>query len=201
MLQEIDRDIADITTAIREYQAKITLLYGQYRKAIGQAVSRQLIQAVFVLCTKEYPQAFLRLSVGQRQDLQLSLQKLAGAISIAVTEQLAELSTADLLNSEPLDKLLVDLLDRASQQANQLLTERQIIPAPQPKEEPPSQIYLRPAEVEYVDRQVMSFRSEIRVLSARCQHLQSQLSKKQQARQIVEAEQAWCLTWTTQEIS
>jgi hypothetical protein len=193
LLQEIDREIAQLLTTIEEHQAKIAILYNRYREAIGKAVAKQLIQGSYLICTREYPQAFLLLSIGQRQDLQGNLQNLARDSAAEVTEKLTQLPTAELLNSEPLDKLLQELLDRACERINQLLIEWEIIPA-----DPPKQMRLRAVEVEYIDREVMSLRSEIRVLGGRCQHLQSQLVKKQQARQIAEAEQAWHLTWVSQ---
>jgi hypothetical protein len=194
LLEQIEREIDQIKQTIADYEQKITIAYDHYRGTIATSVGKQLIQATFSLCTRAYPAKFLGLSVGQRQELQKDFQKLAKSTHSQVTEELAQLSCADLLTPEALDRLLEKLLANISQTANQLLQDYGIIPPAQEGESPPL-IKLRPAEVEFTDRQVMGYRSEIRVFSARCQHLHQELAKKYHAHQVAQAELSWRSLW------
>jgi hypothetical protein len=89
--------------------------------------------------------------------------------------------------------LLEELLAEVSQCANQLLQTLGIIPVPADGEAEKQlvKIHLRSAEIEYLDRAVMQYRSEIRVMAGRCQHLLAQLEKKYHDKTIAEAELAW----------
>ena len=193
MLAQIEQEIAQIKQAITEHEAKAAIAYQHYINALSLAVGKYLLNAVFWLCTHEYPQAFLALPLSDKQKLQTAIQQLAKSCQAKLKEELQQLPTAQLLRSEPLDQLLQKLLDQTSQSANQLLQAQGIIPSVQESEaeQQITKIRLRPAEVEYMDRTVMQYRSEIRVISARCQHLIAQLEKKYQAKTIAEAELAW----------
>jgi hypothetical protein len=193
VLAQIEQEIAQIKQAIAEHEAKAAIAYQHYINALSLAVGKYLLNAVFWLCTHEYPQAFLALPLSDKQKLQTAIQQLAKSCQAKLKEELQQLPTAQLLRSEPLDQLLQKLLDQTSQSANQLLQAQGIIPSVQESEaeQQITKIRLRPAEVEYMDRTVMQYRSEIRVISARCQHLIAQLEKKYQAKTIAEAELAW----------
>jgi len=193
VLAQIEQEIAQIKQAITEHEAKAAIAYQHYINALSLAVGKYLLNAVFWLCTHEYPQAFLALPLSDKQKLQTAIQQLAKSCQAKLKEELQQLPTAQLLRSEPLDQLLQKLLDQTSQSANQLLQAQGIIPSVQESEaeQQITKIRLRPAEVEYMDRTVMQYRSEIRVISARCQHLIAQLEKKYQAKTIAEAELAW----------
>ncbi len=51
-------------------------LYGSYLNILGQAIRRQVVIAVYHLCTQVYPEAFLALSVNQREQLQQKIRQL-----------------------------------------------------------------------------------------------------------------------------
>lgn len=51
-------------------------LYGSYLNVLGQAIRRQVVIAVYHLCTQVYPEAFLALSVSQREQLQKKIRQL-----------------------------------------------------------------------------------------------------------------------------
>lgn len=193
MISQIEQEIAQIKNAIAENEAKVAITYQHYINALSLAMGKYLLNAVFWLCTHEYPQAFLALPLSDKQKLQTAIQQLAKSCQAKLKEELQQLPTAQLLRSEPLDKLLETILEQTSQATNQLLQAQGIIPSVKDGEAEPqmAKIRLRPAEVEYLDRTVMQYRSEIRVISARCQHLMAQLDKKYHAKTIAEAELAW----------
>lgn len=58
-------------------------------------------------------------------------------------------------------------------------------------------IYLRLAEIEFVDSTVMAWRNRLRKLSTRLTGLQRQLAKKQRERMVAEAEAVWRASWST----
>lgn len=193
MISQIEQEIAQIKNAIAENEAKVAITYQHYINALSLAMGKYLLNAVFWLCTHEYPQAFLALPLSDKQKLQTAIQQLAKSCQAKLKEELQQLPTAQLLRSEPLDKLLETILEQTSQATNQLLQAQGIIPSVKDGEAEPqmAKIRLRPAEVEYLDRTVMQYRSEIRVISARCQHLMAQLDKRYHAKTIAEAELAW----------
>jgi len=193
VISQIEQEIAQIKNAIAENEAKVAITYQHYINALSLAMGKYLLNAVFWLCTHEYPQAFLALPLSDKQKLQTAIQQLAKSCQAKLKEELQQLPTAQLLRSEPLDKLLETILEQTSQATNQLLQAQGIIPSVKDGEAEPqmAKIRLRPAEVEYLDRTVMQYRSEIRVISARCQHLMAQLDKKYHAKTIAEAELAW----------
>ncbi len=193
MLAQIEQEIAQIKTAIAENEAKVAIAYQHYITALSSALGNYLLNAVFWLCTHEYPQAFLALSTQDKQKLQRETQQLAKASQAKLKQQLQQLSTSQVLHSTPLDQLLEELLAETSQSANQLLQALGIIPTPKDgeAEKQLAKIRLRSGEIEYLDRAVMQYRSEIRVISARCQQLVAQLEKKYHAKTIAEAELAW----------
>ena len=80
------------------------------------------------------------------------------------------------------------------QTLNKLLGDRGILNANSNGEQAP-QMSIRLAEIEFTDRQLMSYRGELRVLSARISHLQTELEKKYQQKTIAEAELAWRAAW------
>jgi len=193
VLSHIEQEIAEIKNAIAEHEAKVAIAYAHYIHALSLAVGKYLLNAVFWLCTHEYPQAFLALPTAEKQKLQTAIQNLAKSCQVKLKAQLEQLPTAQLLRSAPLDQLLETILEQTSQSANQLLQAQGIIPVVQDSEAEKqiAKIRLRAAEVEYMDRSVMQYRSEIRVISARCQHLLTQLDKKYHDKLIAEAELAW----------
>ncbi len=193
MLAQIEREIAQLKTAIAEQEAKVAIAYQHYINALSSALGKYLLNAVFWLCTHEYPHAFLALSTQDKQKLQRETQQLAKSCQAKVKQQLEQLPPTQVLQSAPLDRLLEELLAEVSQCANQLLQTLGIIPVPADGEAEKQlvKIHLRSAEIEYLDRAVMQYRSEIRVMAGRCQHLLAQLEKKYHDKTIAEAELAW----------
>lgn len=57
-------------------------------------------------------------------------------------------------------------------------------------------IYLRLAEIEFVDSTVMAWRNQLRKLSTRLTGVQRELAKKQRQRMVAEAEAVWRTSWS-----
>lgn len=75
-VEQIQKDLSAIEAATAAMAEDFKSLYKNYLKALSQAARRQLILASYYLCTQAYPEAFLRLSVSQRQKLQKDLRGL-----------------------------------------------------------------------------------------------------------------------------
>lgn len=76
-INRIEQDIATLEEAIARIAQEFNQGYKEYLTALGQAVRQQLVLASYHLCTQAYPEAFLELSVSERQKLQQGLRNLA----------------------------------------------------------------------------------------------------------------------------
>ncbi|MBD2258636.1 hypothetical protein [Pseudanabaena sp. FACHB-2040] len=79
-VEQIRKDLAVLETATATLAEEFKTLYENYLKMLGKAARRQLILAGYHLCTQAYPEAFLRLSLSQRQKLQEALRTLANDV-------------------------------------------------------------------------------------------------------------------------
>jgi hypothetical protein len=75
-IERIERDIQALEEAIALIAQDLYSSYTTYLTSLGQAVRRQLILATYHLCTQGYPEAFLGLSLSQRQNLQKAIRDL-----------------------------------------------------------------------------------------------------------------------------
>jgi len=75
-VEQIRRELNALSEATATLSEEFKELYKHYLQALGKAVRQQLILASYHLCTQAYPDAFLNLSVAQRQKLQVALREL-----------------------------------------------------------------------------------------------------------------------------
>ena len=75
-VERITQDLAAIDAAAAAIAPDFRAAYKNYLHALGQAVEKQLVLAIYHICTQGYPETFLRLSNTQRQHLQQSLRQL-----------------------------------------------------------------------------------------------------------------------------
>ncbi|MBE9055038.1 hypothetical protein [Sphaerospermopsis sp. LEGE 08334] len=75
-IERIEQDITAIKQAIRAIATELHSNYVNYLTILGEALQKQLILAVYHLCTQGYPDKFLKLSLNQRQQLQQGIRKL-----------------------------------------------------------------------------------------------------------------------------
>jgi hypothetical protein len=76
-VEQIEQDLAALETAIATLQQEFEQVYRSYLAELGVTTRHQLIMASYHLCTQGYPDAFLSLSVSQREALQRSLRQVA----------------------------------------------------------------------------------------------------------------------------
>ncbi|WP_190399432.1 hypothetical protein [Pseudanabaena sp. FACHB-1998] len=196
MLVRIDKDIHNIQEAIADVVSRIDALHLKYAQAIAKAAHQQILLAAFSFCTQKCPQEFLTLTLTERQNFQEELQKTIKALIEQIQKTLEECDRDNRTNQENLDSLLSKSLDESMEKLNKLLVEHKILSADAAnKDNKASKMSIRLAEIEFTDRQVMSSRGELRVLSARLNHLHNELEKKYQLKTIAEAELAWRSAW------
>lgn len=191
MLVRIDKDIKDVQQAIANVVSRIDLLHLDYAQAIATVVQQQILLAAFKFCTQKCPEAFLALSLSARQKLQEDLRQTIQLLSNNMQKTLEECDQNSRTNQKNLDLLLSTSLNESMDTLNKLLSDRQILVADDKTE----QMSIRIAEIEFTDRQLMSYRGELRVLSARMLHLETELEKKYLQKTIAEAELAWRAAW------
>jgi|GEM_PF-732470 len=201
MLARIEKDIQDIQQAIADVSSRIDTIHLEYAQAIAKAVQQQVLLAAFKFCTHERPTAFLALSLSERQKLQEHLRQRIKALSEEMQQALEQCDRNQRDDQDNLDTLLGNCLNATMTALNQLLVEHKILEsleaATNQKEQKSSQpqMSIRLAEIEFTDRYVMSYRGELRVLSARLNHLHNELGKKYHQKTIAEAELAWRSAW------
>ena len=197
MLVRIDQDIRNIQQAISDVISRIDAIHLEYSQAIAIAVQQQILLTVFKFCTQKCPDAFLALSLSERQKLQEALRKTIKSLCDQMQKSLEECDRESRTNQENLDNLLSKLLNESIDHLNQLLVEHKVLKAENIKaqDDQAPKMSIRLAEIEFTDRKVMSHRGELRVLSARLAHLHKELEKKYQQKTIAEAELAWRSAW------
>ncbi|MBD0336361.1 MAG: hypothetical protein ICV62_12795, partial [Cyanobacteria bacterium Co-bin13] len=79
-VEQIRKDLAALEVSTAALAEEFKTLYESYLKMLGKAARRQLILAGYHLCTQAYPDAFLQLSLSQRQKLQEALRTLANDV-------------------------------------------------------------------------------------------------------------------------
>ncbi|MEM7647628.1 MAG: hypothetical protein AAF283_00505 [Cyanobacteria bacterium P01_A01_bin.70] len=101
-LDQISTDLTTLATSTSRIDDDLKALYQEYLTVLGKAVKRQLVLAVYHLCTQAYPNEFLVLSVSQREQVQTGVRKIAaqGQTQIKQLGQVFDLSTlADKLEA------------------------------------------------------------------------------------------------------
>jgi hypothetical protein len=84
LIKRIEQELTDLESAIANADSKVQSLRQQYIQIIANASAHQIILATYQLCTKEYPNAFLALSLDVRQKLQTDIQLLAFSFSQSI---------------------------------------------------------------------------------------------------------------------
>jgi hypothetical protein len=75
-LHQLEQAIAAAEQESQRAAAQIYAAYRDYLRAIASASRQRLVLAAYHVCTRNYPQSFLKLSLSQRQALQKSLRHL-----------------------------------------------------------------------------------------------------------------------------
>ncbi len=140
-IQQIEAKLRTVQVAALKLAQEIQGLYASYLEALGQAVRQQLILASYHLCTQNYPEAFLQLSLNQRQGLQQDLQQLGEQTQqqLQVCLEILDLPEASaaqdgldpavgLEQQDRLEAAIAQILETTSQAGNQILQKSNILP-------------------------------------------------------------------------
>jgi hypothetical protein len=106
-LDQIHRDQNRLEQATAKIDTQLSELYQQYLAVLGEATQQQLVLATYHLCTQSYPEAFLRLSMGQREKLQKRIRQLGrkGHTHIEALGNLDDVAATLNLLLQPLTQL------------------------------------------------------------------------------------------------
>ncbi|MDJ0510228.1 MAG: hypothetical protein QNJ64_13380 [Crocosphaera sp.] len=75
-LQKIRQEIEKLEKQSRDFFTELNKIYKDYLQALHLSVKKQLILAVYQVCTQIYPEAFLKLSYSKREKLQAKIREL-----------------------------------------------------------------------------------------------------------------------------
>lgn len=105
-VERIEKDLATLEENLGAIAQEFEETYTNYLRDLGEAVSRQLVLAVYQICTQEYPKSFLALSLQQRQDLQQAARHLARSGTeqlLALLKEQPEKQQPDTQDETPAD--------------------------------------------------------------------------------------------------
>lgn len=79
-IEQIRHDLHKITERVAQVKQNLETYYDDYLDGLGLSLERQLVMAAYQLCTRVYPQNFLRLSYAQREKMQQQLRQMGKEI-------------------------------------------------------------------------------------------------------------------------
>ncbi|HIK19067.1 MAG TPA: hypothetical protein IGS53_27805 [Leptolyngbyaceae cyanobacterium M33_DOE_097] len=147
-LTQIEKDLAKLDQAVVHLSEEMQAAYSDYLNRLGTATQKQLVMAAYQVCTEGYPEQFLKLTAGQREDLQKIVRQLAKQIREELMAQLYPPTVEVALEVErpQPDALLSQILQQAHAELQvelpelvsdvQLRSESETQPSPEP---PPSE--------------------------------------------------------------
>ncbi len=75
-IQQIETDLKALEQKVSAIAQQIEEAYEDYIQLLGETLQNQLTFSVYQICTQEYPEAFLKLSLSQQQALQKQIRDL-----------------------------------------------------------------------------------------------------------------------------
>jgi hypothetical protein len=136
-LEQLYRDIENLKKKAAEVGRDLRPLLTEYVSVLGGAVSKQLVLSSFYLCTQVYPDAFLALSVSERESLQKNIQSLGDRLAGSLSEVQRPLQDLELEREvdptmlleqwETLETALAEVLREGTRQIDRQLLDHQII--------------------------------------------------------------------------
>jgi hypothetical protein len=112
-VEQIEQELATLDQAVGAIAQEFYDAYQQYLETLGKAIRQQLILASYHICTRGYPESFLKLSLQQRQELQQSLQQLGRQAQKHLLERLQPVGTPELPSASLSHKGIEALLAKA----------------------------------------------------------------------------------------
>jgi hypothetical protein len=114
-IRQIQQELDTIKKTVALSAQELETLYDKYIACLGESVQKQLILAAYQLCTQIYPEAFVVMSLNQRQKFQQVLRQLGKELkplleqkptAEELTQEQADLSLiAEMLKNLPLSSL------------------------------------------------------------------------------------------------
>ena len=153
-IQQIKQDLLGFEKVVAVLAIELQDLYRKYLDLLSKSAQKQLILVSYQICTQEYPQSFLNLSLERRENLQQNLRQLGQkmgdrlistlpedddrSVKLEELEELERLKDFDRLpNNSPeywlqwhqkIQRTISETFTNVSKQANQLLKETKILP-------------------------------------------------------------------------
>ena len=109
--ERIEREILKLEEAIKIAIHELFHAYQSYLISLGEAVRKQLILAVYHLCTQGHPEAFLQLSFSQRQKMQEELRNLGKTAQTSLKLLMQQPNLWDDSSEEDEDEENEDIFD------------------------------------------------------------------------------------------
>lgn len=75
-IQQIETDLEALREKVSAIAQNIEEAYHEYIELLGETLQNQLTYSVYQICTQEYPEGFLKLSLSQQQALQKKIREL-----------------------------------------------------------------------------------------------------------------------------
>jgi hypothetical protein len=116
-IKQITATLAALEQQVTDLGREFQDTYADYLTALGQTTQQQLVMACYRVCTEGYPEAFLKLSLRQRQDLQQALRQLADRTQANLEKLLQPVETIALVTAaspEAESEFVKDPLDENS---------------------------------------------------------------------------------------
>lgn len=85
-IQQIKQDLTTLDETVAHFAVELRKLYRKYLESLSEATRKQLVLASYQLCTQVYPEAFLNLSVGDREKLQDFFKRLGKSFESQLVE-------------------------------------------------------------------------------------------------------------------
>lgn len=89
-VRQIEQEMVAIEESVSSIAQELRQVYEQYLMRLGQTVKQQLVLVSYQICTKTYPEAFVKLSYTQREKFQQSLQQLAKGVTSVLLQCLTK---------------------------------------------------------------------------------------------------------------
>ncbi len=103
-IEKIEQELVKLEGAIAQISQQLLAVYSPYLKLLGKTIQRQLIMAVYQVCTDVYPENFLQLSLNQRINLQTKIKHVSQGIMGQLLTPLADLENI-ISSSNSVDKI------------------------------------------------------------------------------------------------
>jgi hypothetical protein len=102
-IRQIQQELDTIKETVALSGQELETLYDRYTDSLSESAQKQLILAAYQLCTQIYPEAFVAMSLNQRQKFQQTLRQLGKEIKPLLEQK----PTAEELTQEQADLNLI----------------------------------------------------------------------------------------------